>query len=183
MGALILRLSLVSALLGSAAGAGYAQGRNSEAQIKAAYLYQFGGFIEWPPRAFGGDSSPFVIGLIGADDIAAELESVVATRTVQGRKVSVRRLRRGEPLNGLHVLFVGGEAAGELAPVVAAAKDTPLLVVTDSEDALARGSTINFVAVDNRVRFDVALPSAQRSQLRISSRLLSVARRVVKAEG
>ena len=182
MGTLILRIAALAFLAAAWTPAGAQAERASDIQVKAAYLYQFGGFIDWPPRAFAGDASPFVIGLIGADALAAELENVVATRTVHGRKVAVRRLRRGEALAGLHVLFVGAEAAAELPQVLGAARDTPLLVVTDSENALSRGSTINFVAVDNRVRFDVALASAERSQLRISSRLLSVARRVVKAE-
>ncbi len=83
----------------------------SEVQVKAAYLYQFGGFVEWPPGAFAAADSPFHIGVIGADAIADELEQVVATRQVQGRQVAVRRLRAGEPLAGLQVLFVG---AGEV---------------------------------------------------------------------
>lgn len=175
------RFACVLALLLAAAGTAGAQVEQaSEAQVKAAYLYQFGGFIEWPPQAFSGPDGAFVIGLIGADAMAAELEQIVATRVVQGRQVVVRRLHAGEPLAGLQVLFVGGAAAGRLPEILAAAKGAPLLVVTESEDALAQGSIINFVAVGNRVRFDVALPAAERSRLRISSRLLGVARRVVQ---
>lgn len=178
MGKLILRLALMlAALLPSAQAAAQAA---TEIQVKAAYLYQFGGFVEWPPQAFAGPDGAFHIGVIGADAIADELEQVVATRQVQGRQVAVRRLRAGEPLAGLQVLFVGAGEAPRLPEILAGTQGAPLLVVTESDDALAHGSMINFVAVDNRVRFDVALPQAQRRRLRISSRLLGVARRVVQ---
>jgi hypothetical protein len=178
MGKLTLALALWLALL-LPAGQAAAQGA-SEVQVKAAYLYQFGGFVEWPPQAFAGPDGAFTIGLIGADEMAAELERIVATRQVQGRQVLVRRVTAGEPLAGLQVLFVGGAHTARLPEILSAAKDAPLLVVSESEQALALGSTINFVAAGNRVRFDVDLAAAGRSRLRISSRLLGVARRVVQ---
>src|SRR5712692_8428740 len=102
-------------------------------------------------------------------------------RRVQGRPVAVRRLRRGESLAGLHMLFVGRSETGRLGEVLAAARGHAVLTVTESEDAIASGSMINFVAVDDKVRFDVALPPAERGQLKISSRLLAVARKVVSS--
>jgi len=155
-----------------------AQDRAAEVQIKAAFLYKFGEFVQWPPAALARDA-PFAIGVMGADDVAAALEQVVAARTVQGRPVVVRRLRRGEPLTGLHVLFIGREDSARLAETLAAAKGQPLLTVTESDNAIAHGSVINFVAEDQKVRFDIALPPAERGQLKISSRLLAVARKVI----
>jgi hypothetical protein len=178
MGKLSLRLALFLAAL-FAAGQAPAQGA-SEVQVKAAYLYQFGGFVEWPPRAFTGPDGVFSIGVVGADAMAAELERIVATRQIQGRQVAVRRLRPGEPLQGLQVLFVGAGETARLPEILSPAHAAPLLVVTESDGALAHGGVINFVVADNRVRFDVALPQAERRQLRISSRLLGVARRVVQ---
>lgn len=178
MGKLSLRLALLLAAL-LAAGQAPAQGA-SELQVKAAYLYQFGGFVEWPPRAFAGPDGVFSIGVVGADAMAAELERIVATRQIQGRQVAVRRLRPGQPLQGLQVLFVGAGETARLPEILSPAHAAPLLVVTESDGALAQGGIINFVVADNRVRFDVALPQAERRQLRISSRLLGVARRVVQ---
>jgi hypothetical protein len=149
-----------------------------EVQVKAAFLYKFGDFVEWPAAAFAGPDGVFVIGVVGADGVAEELEKVVTGRTVQERAVVVRRLRRGEPLGRLHVLFVGQAEAARLPDLAAAAQGQPVLVVSESENATARGSMINFVSVEGRVRFDVALPSAERGNLKISARLLSVARRV-----
>lgn len=180
---MIARLALVVIALLGACKPSFAQlDHVSENQIKAAYLYQFGSFVEWPPRAFARADSPFTIGLIGADAIAAEVERVVSTRTVQSRQVAVRKLQPGAPLEGLHVLFVGRAEAARLPEILLAAKADSVLVVTESEDALSQGSVINFVAVGNKIRFDVALAQAERRRLRISSRLLGVARRVLQVQ-
>jgi hypothetical protein len=172
------RLAAAALLVWAGAVLAQTDSRGAEAQIKAAFLFKFGGFVEWPPAAFARQDSPFVIGVAGAEAIAAELERMVAGRTVQGRPVLVQRLRRGESLAGLHMLFVGQPEAARLADMLSPARDQPLLVVTDWEGALSRGGTINFVTVEGKVRFDVALPQGERRQLKISSRLLSVARRV-----
>ncbi|HEV7477551.1 MAG TPA: YfiR family protein, partial [Burkholderiales bacterium] len=90
-----------------------------------------------------------------------------------------RRLRRGEPFGRLHVLFVGQAEAARLPEILATAKGHGVLTVTETDNALAQGSMINFVAVEQKVRFDVALPPAERDKLKISARLLAVARKVV----
>jgi hypothetical protein len=174
--ALSLRAWLAAALLALPSFASAQVDR--EVQVKAAFVYKFGDFVEWPAGALGGADDAFVIGVIGADAMAAELERVVAGRTVQERKVVVRRMRRGEALGRLHVLFIGESESARLTDVASAAQSQPVLVVTESDNATARGSMINFVSVDGRVRFDVALPSAERRRLKISARLLAVARKV-----
>ena len=151
----------------------------SEYRVKAAFLYKFGSYVEWPDRAFPRSDSPLTIGVIGADALAEELEQIVSGRNVNGRPVQVRRLRAGESMAGLQVLFIGRADAGRLAEILSAAKGRSVLTVTESEDALQLGSVINFVVVDDKVRFDVALPPADLGSLKISSRLLAVARKVV----
>jgi hypothetical protein len=178
MDALIKRMLLVAVLLAAATALGQGD-RAIEPQVKAAFLYKFGSFVEWPAAAFGRADTSFSIGVLGADGVAAELERVAAGRSVQGRSITVQRLKRGDPFTGLHLLFVGQAEAGRLAEILGAAKGHPLLVVTETEDALTRGSMINFITVDDKVRFDVALPQAERGQLRISARLLGVARKVI----
>lgn len=151
----------------------------AEYQVKAAFLFKFLGFIDWPAAAFERADSPLVIGVLGADPLADELAAVVAERNAQGRPVVARKLRTGEPVTGLHMLFVGRPDSGRLATLLDAAKGQPLLVVTESDEAFARGSAINFVLVDNKVRFDVAPHAAELGNLKISSRLLGVARKVL----
>ncbi len=150
----------------------------TEASIKAAFLYKFAGYIEWPANAFSAPDAPLVIGVTGSEEVAAELERLVPGRSVNNRPVVVRRLREGEPAKGAHILFVG---RGEPNPraVVRAAQQNASLVVTEGERGLEAGGSINFVLVDDRVGFEVSLEAAERGGHRISSRMLAVARRVV----
>lgn len=165
-------------LWGVAAGA-QTSPPSSETDIKAAFLYKFGDFVQWPPDAFAGEQR-FVVGVMGSEPIAAALERLISARSsIHGRPVGVRRLRRGESLAGVQVLFVGAAESAQLREILASAGRQPILAVTDSETGLGAGSMINFVIEDERVRFDIALPPAERARLKISSRLLSVARRVV----
>ena len=152
---------------------------DAEYRVKAAFLYKFGGYIEWPGQVFASADSPLAIGVMGADALADELAQLVAGRSVAGRPVTVRKLRPGDSIAGLHVLFVGRAESRRLAGILAAAKSRALLTVTESDDALELGSTINFVVVDDKVRFDVAPPPAESGNLKISARLLAVARKVV----
>ncbi len=147
-----------------------------EQKVKAAFLFKFGGYVEWPDSVFSGKDAPLVIGVTGADALAEELSLVVAGRTMNGRQVSIRRIAGGESLANLHVLFVGRPEIGRLGELTAQAR--PVLTVTDIEKGLAQGSIINFVVVDKRVRFEVALDAAKRSGLKIGAPLLSVAMHV-----
>jgi hypothetical protein len=152
--------------------------QTAEYKVKAAFLYKFASYIEWPSQVFERPESPIVIGVAGADAISDELAQVVSGRSIGGRPLEVRKLGRGAPLNGLQILFVGRSDRGS-SDVLASAKGRPVLTVTESEDAFALGSMINFVIVDDRVRFDVALREAEISKLKVSARLLRVARKVL----
>jgi len=161
-----------------AASVAQAQREASEASVKAAFLYKFANYIEWPAAAFSSPAAPLVIGVAGADPIAAELERIVPGRAVNGHPVLVKRMREGEGLRGVHVLFIGnGEAP--IAPTIRAAQRDGILVVTDTERGLEMGSAINFVPSGDRVAFEVSLDAAEKSGHRISARMLSVARRVL----
>jgi hypothetical protein len=179
MVALAFRVALAWLLLSCVPALAQTEARVTEVRIKAAFLYKFGEFVQWPPSAFAGSGSSFVIGIMGAEDVASELERVVPDRRVQGRPIAVRRLRRGDSLGGIHVLFVAQAESARLAEILAGARGQAILTVTESDNALSTGSMINFVPVDDKIRFDIALPPAERGQLKISSRLLAVARKVV----
>jgi hypothetical protein len=148
-------------------------------KVEAAFLYKFASYVEWPPPVFDRPQSPFVIGVAGADLLGEELARIVDGRSIGGHAVEVRKLRRGDPVSGLHILFVGHADGGKPSDFLASAKGRPVLTVTDSEDAFALGAVINFVIVGDKVRFDVALREAEAANLKVSARLLSVARKVV----
>jgi len=175
-------LVLAWALLAGLASAGecFAQAdAQAEYRVKAAFLYKFGSYIEWPEQAFARADSPLVIGVLGADALADELAQIAGGHTVNGRPVTVRKLRRQDALAGVNILFVGRAESSRLADILAGVRGQPLLVVTEFEDARPHGAAINFVVVDDKVRFDVDLESADQSGIKISSRLLTVARKVL----
>lgn len=159
---------------------GWAQSENSaiESQVKAAFLYKFAGYVEWPPTAFERSDSPVVIGVVEAADFAQTLEQTVAGRSMNGRPVVVQRVARGDSLKGVHVLFIPRREAAALGDVLAQAKGLAILTVTDTERGLGAGCMINFVVENNKVRFDIAPEAAELSRIKISARLMSVARRV-----
>jgi hypothetical protein len=150
-----------------------------ERRVKAAFLYKFLGYAEFPPGAFLDGASPVTIGVVGADDLAAELARAVAGRTVNNRPVQVRVVRETEVQLPLHLLFIGGADSAHVARTLRQASGA-MLVVTECEDGLRQGSVINFRIVDERVRFDVSLDAAERNGIKLSSRLLTVANRVQK---
>jgi hypothetical protein len=149
-----------------------------EHRVKAAFLYQFAGYVEWPPMTFAQPGAPLTIAVLGAAPLAAELSQVAAGRSVGGRPVTVRRINPGESLAGVHVLFIGRDESVRLGQLARNALHQAILTVTETDGALDQGSMINFVVVDRRVRFEVALDSAEKGGLKLSSRLLAVARQV-----
>lgn len=155
----------------------WAQGTARESAVKAAFLYKFGGFVEWPAGSFSRPDDPMVIAVLANDAVAADLEQIVASRPVEGRPVAVRRVREGDPLAGVHVLMVGGNREGRLREAAAAAPG-PVLVVAEFDGALYRGAVLNFVVDGGRVRFAASLSAAEQRGLRLSARLLAVAQSV-----
>lgn len=146
-----------------------------ERSVKAAFLYKFLGYMEFP----ADPGASLVVGVLGADDVAAELAQIANGRSVGSRSISVRKLGEGDALSGLNLLFVGADAALPAASLRAAEKNGAV-TVTEQDDGLQIGSVINFRLVDDRVRFEVSLPAAERCNVRLSSRLLSVAYHVQK---
>lgn len=143
-----------------------------EVRLKAAFLYKFAGYVEWPG---GTPDSTLTFGIMGDGEVAEALTRLMRERALGARPVEVVRLRAFDPLPPLHVLFIGRSESDRLAPLIRFARGEPILVVTDTEGALALGSMINFTLSGGHMRFEVGLGSAKRSGLSLSSRLLSVA--------
>lgn len=174
-------LAAVCAGLGLAPATAHGEAGGSQAlerRVKAAFLYKFLGYADFPASAFADSAAPVTIGVIGSDEMAAELGRVVAGRQVRGRQIVVRTLREGDPAQ-VHLLFIAGSDSARAARILRSASGA-LLPVTECELGLQNGSVINFRIIEERVRFDVSLDSAERNNVKLSSRLLTVANRVVK---
>ncbi|MDB5824344.1 MAG: hypothetical protein JWR21_3048 [Herminiimonas sp.] len=152
-----------------------------ERSVKAAYLYKFLSYVEWPPAALNQPGSPFVIGIAGADAVASELMTLANGRTVDNRPVMVKPLNFGESFAGVHILFIGQQEAPRQKQWLVQAARRPVLTVTESNGGLQDGSCINFRQVEGRIRFEISLAAAEGNALKLSSRLLSVALDVKQA--
>lgn len=151
----------------------------AESQVKAAYLYKFCSYIEWPEHTFANAETPLSIAVRGADSLANELIKIVASHTINGRPVIVRKLGPDDSLAGINVLFVGNEYRERYNEIFGSLKGQPILIVTESGEALTHGSMINFLLVDGRVRFEAAPRAARQNNLTISARLLAAAYRII----
>jgi hypothetical protein len=147
----------------------------SEASVKAAYLYKFLNYVEWPQVVFAQPDSPYVIAVMNADEIADELQRFVTGRHLNNRSLVVKKLRPGNALEGVHVLFIGAAEQARQPQLLKQLQSLPVLTVTESVDALSQGSMINFRLIDDRVRFEISLEPVEKSGLKLNSRLLTVA--------
>ncbi len=163
-------------------GYAYSQDATAELQIKAAFLHKFATYVEGAGTAFSEAGTPLVYGVAGSDGIYQYLAELVAAQGDAGRPAEVRRVTTAADLEGLHVLFVGQGAAPDATPLLAQAVATSILTVTDMTGPQPPDSMINFFVADDRVRFDVALAPAEAAGLRLSSRLLQVARQVTQSQ-
>lgn len=155
-------------------------GDASEERVKAAYLYRFPNYVEWPASAFAKPESPYVIGVLGDDTIVDELNRISTGRMVNNRPVTVKKLQGSELPGGLHLLFIGRSERFRLPQLVRLATGRPILIVTETDGALTQGSMINFRIADDRVRFEVSLEPAEKAELKLSARLLALALSVTK---
>jgi hypothetical protein len=173
-------LACVCALLPVVAPAALAEpvgaGPVLERRVKAAFLYKFLAYTDFPPAAFADPAAPINMVVAGSDEMVADLAAITAGRTVAGRPIAVRALREGD--GAAHLLFVAGSDCARVGRVIHASR--AFLVVTECDSGLQQGAAINFRIIDEHVRFDVSLDAAERNNVRLSSRLLTVANRVQK---
>jgi hypothetical protein len=151
-----------------------------ERRVKAAFVYKFAGYVEWPAATFSQPDAPITMAVVGDDELAAELAQVVAGRTVDGRPLFVKKPRFGESIADVHILLVGRAELARLPQWGRLTQSKPVLIVADG-GALTQGGVINFVLVQQRVKFEISLEEADKRGLKLSSRLLAVAHFVRKA--
>lgn len=148
----------------------------SEDSVKAAFLYRFTDYVQWPAPAL--QSAQFTIAVLDDPAVAADLEHIVVAHQVKGRTVQVKLIHKPKDAADAQVVFVGSGDEDAHRRFIAGLAGHPVLIVTDEEHGLEEGSTVNFMLIDHRLRFEISLTAAARSGLKISSELLSVAARV-----
>jgi len=153
-----------------------AQGQAAqEYELKAAFLYNFTKFVEWPPEAFSDDTAPIVIAVLGADPFGSTLDEIVAGKHAGGRPLIIRRFERSSELTGCHVVFVSSRTADDLSSQVRTPTRRHMLTVGEAEGFAETGGLIQFVTEERRVRFRINPTAANKAGLKISSRLLNLA--------
>lgn len=145
-------------------------------QIKAAFLYNFAKFVEWPSGSFADGNSPLVIGILGDDPFGSSLDQVVKGNTVGGRRICIKRFPRIRDVESCHILFVCSSESNRLARALESVKNSGVLTVSDIDRFAQRGGIVGFTMDDNKVGFEINVTTAQRSNLKISSKLLKLAR-------
>jgi hypothetical protein len=154
----------------------HAQDALSEYQVKATYLFNFLKFVEWPEESFADPLAPIVIGVVGEDPFGNALPQVVVGKTVQGRDLVIRIYRPGEDLRGAHILFISASERKRLPMILSSLRGSSVLTVADTAGFLDAGGMIQFLNENGRVRFAINVDATGRAKLKMSSKLLSLAK-------
>ena len=181
MGRITIYLApLLGALLClSSAAAATGTHQSAEYRLKAAYLYNFAKFIEWPADAQGRSALPLTICVLGKSPIADTLD-VVAGKTVHNRRIDICYLDRIEDMKACDVLFIGTSESARLVGILAQVGERSILTVSDIKGFALTGGMIGFVFVNDKLRFEINQRASQNSGLRISAKLLKLAAKVLE---
>jgi hypothetical protein len=150
-------------------------GAAREYQIKAAFLFNFAKFVDWPPHKFNEPDSPLIIGIVGTDPFGELLEEAVQDNRIHDRTVTVRHIASMEELRKCHMIFVCRSEADRLGPILAEVRGDNVLTVGETDKFISHGGMINFVMVGDTVRFQINDSAARHAGLKISSKLSSLA--------
>jgi hypothetical protein len=154
-----------------------AQSAASEAAVKAAFVYNFAKFTEWPQAAFASPQAPLV--LCVPANLEASLGQAFAgvdAKTAQARSIRLRRIGRGDDLGGCHIVYLNESDSRRNADALRALAGRPVLSVSDAEGFAEAGGMIGLVYVDNRIQFEINVEATQQAGLSLSSQLLRLAR-------
>lgn len=148
----------------------------TEYQIKAAFIYNFALFVEWPPAAFAETNSPMVIGVLGKNVFGDSLEQTINGKAIKGHPLQFKAFTSMAEATNCQVLFISTSEKSRLSKILALLQGTSTLTVTENtDDFIGNGGMINLVIVGNKVRFQINNQAAKKVGLIISSKLLSLA--------
>jgi YfiR/HmsC-like len=154
-----------------------------EYQVKAAFLYNFTKFVDWPPLPGNAGKKQFELCVVGDDPFRGGLETIVEGKSVNGQALAVRHIKKVEDAQGCKIAFISSSEKERFRPILNALRGSGVLTVGDTEGFAAMGGVINFTLVDNHVHIEINQEAAKTQKLKISSRLLSVAQIVRSGDG
>ncbi len=147
----------------------------TEYQVKAAYLFNFGQFVEWPAAAYPSPTAPFVIGIVGEDPFGNVIDDIVRGESLEGRPLVVKRFKTADEIAGCNILFIGRSEAPRIERTLQALRGRHVLTVTDFTGAGSDAAIIALKTENNRIRMRINVEEARANNLVISSKLLRLA--------
>lgn len=153
----------------------YAKPKSKEYHIKAAFLLNFVKFIQWPSHALSDTSTSLNINILGYDPFNEALDTI-ENKIVKNKKLVIKRISRIEEMKECQILFISTPEKKIMSEILSKIKDRPILTVSETNDFCQSGGIINFIAVNNKIRFEINVEAAKRSDLIISSKLLKLSK-------
>jgi hypothetical protein len=145
-------------------------------EVKAAFLYNFARFTEWPADAIASESAALVIGVAGDEALRRTIDNLVRGKFAGIRSLKTRLVKNANDTAGVQILYIGGTAASQAEDFVQALNHGPVLTIGDVDQFAEKGGMINFMISDNRVRFEIRVDATEQSGLKVSSRVMTLAR-------
>ena len=175
---LVILMAFVSVNLPPARGQSRA---SAEYEVKAAFLYNFAKFVDWPPGAFRAPEEGITFCVYGEDPFEGALERVIAGKTIRDRPLRVLRPKQTSEFSSCRILFIASSERKRLPQVLSSVHEAPILTVGEVEHFIQAGGMIGFVINENKVRFEINLKATEESHLSPSSKLLALATSVISS--
>jgi YfiR/HmsC-like len=147
-----------------------------EYQLKAAFLFNFTRFINWPSQAFNSPDDPFVIGIAGNDPFGSYLDAIVEGEQVAGHHIVVVRYHDVKDIPACQILFIDIKEPAKVKEILAMADRRNTLTVSDADNFTNWGGDVQFFKEENKIKIEINIAAAKAAQLEISSKLLRVAK-------
>jgi YfiR/HmsC-like len=156
--------------------------RSAEYTVKLAFLYSITKFVDWPSDSYRDPGASFALCIVGADPFGRNIEEELQTRTVEGHSIQVKTVRSDDTLSSCHMIFIPVTEEGQAARIVRGLKGSSTLTVGETEGFATLGGIINLTVESSRLHFEVNLLGAERARLKISAKMLALAKIVHNEE-
>jgi uncharacterized protein DUF4154 len=175
--ALVLSLGVTTLIaVGETRGEEASPGAPSDYQVKAAYLYYFTTYVDWPPETFAATDNELVIGVLGEDPFGGVLDDALRGKSVDNRRLVVKRFANIKDARDSHILFISASEKDRIPSILKALDGAAVLTVGDLDRFASRGGQIAFHTVDKKVRFDINVAAVERARIKISAQLMKLGR-------